>query len=201
MRPRSAAIQILIVFCHPSRESFVGSILTELEPALDGQGHVLQMLDLYAEAFNPVLDPAAWHAHRAGEGHPAPHLAALQAAEGLVLVYPTWWYGLPAMLKGWFDRVWQPGVAFALEDGVFQTHTLTRLTRFATITTYGSPRLFIERIVGDPARRQLTRGLALQFAPHVRTAWAPIYDVDAKSQAQLARDRARAVRKVARLFA
>ncbi len=118
-----------------------------------------------------------------------------------MLIYPTWWYGLPAVLKGWFDRVWQPGVAFGLKDGVFQTHTLARLTHFAAIPTYGSPRLFIERIVGDPARRQLTRGLALQFAPRVRTAWAPIYDVDAKSDAQLAQDRARAVRKVARLFA
>ena len=78
---------------------------------------------------------------------------------------------------------------------------MTRLTRFAAITTYGSPRLFIERIVGDPARRQLVRGLALQFAPQVRTVWAPIYDVDARSQAQLARERSRAVRKVARLFA
>lgn len=171
---------------------------------MGAQGHTLTVLDLYAEGFDPVLDPAGWHALRAGEGHPAPdlapHLAALQAAEGLVLIYPTWWYGLPALLKGWFDRVWQPGVAFTLEDGVFQTHTLARLTRFAAIPTYGSPRLFIERIVGDPARRQLARGLALQLAPHVRTAWAPIYDVDAKSQGQLARDRARTVRKVAQLF-
>ena len=163
------------------------------------------MLDLYAEHFDPVLDRAGWRAHRASESHAATdlaaHLAALQAAEGLVLVYPTWWYGLPAMLKGWFDRVWQPGIAFALADGVFQTHALGRLVRFAAITTYGSPRFFIERIVGDPARRQLVRGLALQFAPQVRVAWAPIYDVDARPEAQLARERARAVRKVARLFA
>jgi hypothetical protein len=71
----------------------------------------------------------------------------------------------------------------------------------AAVTTYGSPRPFIERIVGDPVRRQLLRGLALQFAPDVRTAWAPIYDVDARSEAALARDRKRAAAKVARLFA
>jgi putative NADPH-quinone reductase len=204
-RRRRSAIKVLVVFCHPTRDSFVGSILAALEAALSAQGHAVQVLDLYADGFDPVLEPAGWRAHRAGEGHPAadlaPHLAALQAAEGLVLIYPTWWYGLPAMLKGWFDRVWQPGVAFALEDGVFQTHRLARLTYFAAITTYGSPRLFIERIVGDPARHQLVRGLALQFAPQVRAAWAPIYDVDAKSQPQLARERSRAVRKVAQLLA
>jgi putative NADPH-quinone reductase len=151
-----------------------------------------------------VLDAEGWRAHRAGRGHPAAdlasHRAALQGAEGLVLVYPTWWYGLPAMLKGWFDRVWQPGVAFTLADGVFQTHTLARISRFAAIATYGSPRAFIERIVGDPARRQLMRGLALQFAPAVRTAWAPIYNVDEKTERQLATDRRRAVGKVMRLF-
>lgn len=169
-----------------------------------GQGHTVRTLDLYAEGFDPVLQAGGWRAHRAGQPHPAAdlsqHLAALHAAEALVLVYPTWWYGLPAMLKGWFDRVWQPGAAFMLEDGVFQLHTLARLTRFAAVTTYGSPRPFIERIVGDPARRQLLRGLALQFAPEVSTAWAPIYDVDAKSERRLAQDRARAVRRVARLF-
>ena len=175
-----------------------------MEDALTGAGHSVRTLDLYAEGFAPVLDAEAWRAHRAGRGHPAadlaPYIAALRAAEGLVLVYPTWWYSLPAMLKGWFDRVWQPGVAFTLEEGLFQTHTLSRLTRFAALTTYGSPRPFIERIFGDPARRQLIRGLALQFAPDVRTCWAPIYDVDAKSERRLAQDRARAVRKVARLF-
>ncbi len=169
-----------------------------------GEGHTVRTLDLYAAGFDPVLHADGWRAHRTGQAHPAAdlsqHLTALQAAEGLVLVYPTWWYGLPAMLKGWLDRVWQPGVAFTLADGVFQLHTLARLSRFAVITTYGSPRTFIERAVGDPARRQLLRGLALQFAPEVRTGWAPIYDVDAKSERQLALARTRAVRKVVRLF-
>jgi putative NADPH-quinone reductase len=165
----------------------------------------VQVLDLYAEGFDPVLDADAWRAHRQDRRHPAadiaPHIAALQAAEGLVLIYPTWWYGLPAMLKGWFDRVWQPGVAFTLEGGAFRTRTLSRLRRFAAVTTCGSPRLFIEWIVGDPARRQLMRGLALQFAPRRQTAWAPIYAVDGRPEAQLARERVRAVDKVARLLA
>jgi len=136
------------------------------------------------------------HAHPSS----ASFSAALEAAEGLVLVYPTWWYGLPAVLKGWFDRTWQPGVAFTIEEGAFRTHQLPRLRRFAAVTTYGSPRLFIEWIVGDPARRQLMRGLALQFARGVKTCWAPIYAVDGKSPEQLAQARAQAVDKVAQLF-
>lgn len=164
----------------------------------------MRVLDLYAERFDPVLDAAAWRAHRQGRTDAADdlaaHVAALREAEGLILVYPAWWYGLPAMLKGWFDRVWRPGVAFAIENGTFRTHYLPRLKRFAAITTYGSPRAFIEWIVGDPARRQVMRGLALQFARGVRTCWAPIYDVDAKPEARLARERERAVGRVVRLF-
>ena len=197
-------MQVLVVFCHPVRESFQGSILGELVDRLGRAGHAVRVVDLYEQGFAPVLDAEAWRAHRQGRRHPAPDVAvqveALQAAEGLVLVYPTWWYGLPAMLKGWFDRVWQPGVAFTIEGGAFRTHQLARLTRFAAITTYGSPRLLIEWLVGDPARKQLMRGLALQFARGLRARWAPIYAVDGRSQADLARARTRAVGRVVRLF-
>ncbi|MDB5445837.1 MAG: dehydrogenase [Phenylobacterium sp.] len=198
------AIQVLVVFCHPSRQSFQSTVLAELVGRLSRAGHAVRTIDLYAEAFDPVLEVDGWRAHRRGESYAAAdlaaHVAALREAEGLVLLYPTWWYGLPAMLKGWFDRVWQPGVAFTLEDGVFGTHHLTRLRRFAVLTTYGSPRIFIEWMVGDPVRRQLVRGLALQFARGVQTCWAPIYGVDGKSDARLGQDRERAVRRVARLF-
>ena len=197
-------MRILLVFCHPAPESFQRSILRDLAERLERAGHVLRVIDLYAEGFDPVLDPAGWRAHRDGDAHDADglaaHVAALREAEGLIFLYPTWWYGLPAMLKGWLDRVWQPGVAFAIENGAFQTRCLTRIRRFAVITTYGSPAWFIERVVGDPARRQLLRGLALQFARGARSRWRPIYGVDTRSRADLARARDRAVSRVVRHF-
>jgi NAD(P)H dehydrogenase (quinone) len=196
-------MRILAVFCHPAPESFQRSIFDELTGQLERSGHELRRIDLYAEAFDPVLSPDAWRAHQRSEEHRdglEAHIAALCEAEGLVLVYPTWWYGLPAMLKGWFDRVWQPGVAFTIEGGAFQTRCLTRITRFAVITTCGSPGWFIERVVGDPARRQLMRGLKLQLARGARSCWRPIYGVDNRSRGDLARDRGRAVAAAVRLF-
>ncbi len=197
-------MRILLIYSHPAPDSFQRSILEELTGRLERDGHAVRILDLYGEGFEPVFGLEAWRAHRRNEGQAAglsAHLAALGEADGLILVYPTWWYGMPAMLKGWFDRVWQPGVASAIENGAFRTHYLTRVKRFAVITTYGSPGWFIERIVGDPGRRQLMRGLALQFARGVRTRWRPIYNVDNRTPDDLARARGRAVASVARLFA
>jgi NAD(P)H dehydrogenase (quinone) len=195
-------MRILLVYCHPSPTSFVASIREALVPALEAKGHVLDVIDLYAEGFVPVLGPDDWLAHRQDRGAETPdlarHIEALRAAEGVVLVYPTWWYGLPAMLKGWFDRVWQPGVAFTMEAGQFQIRHLSRVKRFAVITTYGSPGWIIRRVIGDPARRQVMRGLALQFARGVKTKWAAIYDVDRRSAADLARDRKKVVEIVVR---
>jgi putative NADPH-quinone reductase len=197
-------MRILVIFCHPARDSFAASILEALTRRFGEARHEVRVVDLYAEGFDPVLDLAGWRAHRQNRRRDdglSAHLAALAEAEGLVLVYPTWWYGPPAMLKGWIDRVWQPGLAFRMEGGVFRARHLTQLKRFAVISTYGSPRVFIEWVVGDPARRQLMRGLALQFAPGVRTCWAPIYSVDTRSEADLAHARDRAMAKVAGLFA
>jgi NAD(P)H dehydrogenase (quinone) len=197
-------MHVLLVFCHPAPESFQRSILHGLTDRLRADGHRLRIVDLYAEGFDPVLENEAWAAHRANEGHAeglGEHLQALREAEGLVLVYPTWWYGLPAMLKGWIDRVWQPELAFTIENGAFRTHRLTQIRRFGVITTCGSPRGFIELVVGDPARRQLMRGLALQLAKGCKTCWRPIYSVDVRSRDDLGRERGRAVDALARLFA
>lgn len=197
-------MNVLVVFCHPDPQSFQATILAEAVERLARDGHAVRVIDLYAERFDPVLDAEAWRAHRRNEelhaDDLADHVAALREADGLLLIYPTWWYGLPAMLKGWFDRVWRPEVAFTLEDGVFRLHHLAKVKRLAVITTYGSPRAFIAWIVGDPVRRQVVRGLALQFARGVRVCWAPIYAVDGKSPATLVRARGRAVDRVARLF-
>jgi putative NADPH-quinone reductase len=195
-------MQILIVFCHPDRTSFQATILAELLDRLKDR-HEVRVIDLYGEGFDPVLDLESWRAHQrrqSAEADLSAHVAALSGCEGLIFVYPTWWYGLPAMLKGWLDRVWQPGVAFSMDEGVFQTHVLANVRRFAVITTHGSPGWFIERVVGDPARRQLTRGLALQFARGARTCWQAIYDVDRRSQSDLARARMRGVDRVARFI-
>ena len=196
-------MKILVLFCHPDPASFQATILADLVGRLKDGRHEVTVIDLYGEAFDPILDQESWRAHRQErrvEDGVSAHVAALRDCEGLIFVYPTWWYGLPAMLKGWLDRIWQPGVAFTMEGGIFRLHHLTNVRRFAVVTTHGSPGWFIDRVVGNPGRRQLMRGMALQFARGVRTCWQAIYAVDERPVADLARARDRSVARVARFF-
>jgi putative NADPH-quinone reductase len=104
-------MRILLVYCHPVPESFCASIRDTAVRALEQNGHEVDLLDLYAEGFDPVMpaDERRHYNEMKLADHPFPaHAKRLQAAEGLLFVYPTWWYGLPAMLKGWLDRVWTP---------------------------------------------------------------------------------------------
>jgi NAD(P)H dehydrogenase (quinone) len=74
----------------------------------------------------------------------------------LVVIYPTWYYGVPAMLKGWLERVWLPGVTFEIATGK-QRRPRTKLQHIkllAGITTSGSPWWWI-RLIRDPGRSML----------------------------------------------
>ncbi|MEO8132767.1 MAG: NAD(P)H-dependent oxidoreductase, partial [Betaproteobacteria bacterium] len=91
---------------------------------------------------------------------------------------PTWWYGLPAMLKGWLDRVWIPYVTFTLPAGNEPIRGLMHdIVRIVGISTSGSSRLWMA-VVGNPGRRTLTRGVRALCHPRCRTLWLAHYNID-----------------------
>ena len=79
-----------------------------------------------------------------------PYVDRVLAAEGVVIIHPVWNYGYPAILKGFFDRIFIPGVSFVLENG--DLRTVMRKKRVAYITSYGGDR-FRTWLMGDPPRR------------------------------------------------
>ena len=111
----------LVVYCHPNPASFSHAILTTLVATLEAQGHEVVVHDLYARGFDPVLSGADFAALQAGD-LPADiraEQAAVRDADVIDLVFPTWWAGLPARLKGWIDRVFLYGFAYAVtEQGI-----------------------------------------------------------------------------------
>lgn len=184
-------MKVLVVFCHPVRDSFAGALLDRCVADLRRAGHEVAVKDLYAEGFEPVLSAEEWRAYEdveADRAGIAEEVAALRATRGLLLIYPTWWYGLPAMLKGWFDRVWLPGVAFALDSrrGI-SIHALSGVDRLMVVTTYGAPRRFIRLWMGDPGRKVMLRGLRPLLARGCRASWSALYAMDQSTQAGRAR--------------
>ena len=124
-----------------------------------------------------------------------------RSAQALLLIYPTWWYGLPAMLKGWLDRVWLPGVAFEIEDGRIRRHMLSNIRQFAVVTTHGSPHWFIRLFMGEPGRKQVVRGLTQHLARGCRVSWNALYAVDTREADALEAWRERTARRLGRFFA
>lgn len=178
-------MRILVVYCHPRADSFCAALRDAVVTSLQGRGHAVDQLDLYAEGFNPVLsaeERGRYHTEGDNLIGIEDHLARLRAAEALVLVYPTWWYGMPAMLKGWFDRVWVPGVAFTLGPGAIRPG-LRNIRRLAVVTTYGSPRWLLFAI-GNPDRKLIGRGIRRLCARGCTVQWLSLTRMDARTRAE-----------------
>jgi len=127
---------------------------------LTARGHELDLLDLYAERFDPVLSLREWRRYKK-EADSEIHLYAKQIhrADALIWIFPTWNNGLPAILKGYVDRVWKPNVAFRFDhsDNI-RFDSLDNLNFFLVIITYGGSWLasaFCKRLLAKGLRRHL----------------------------------------------
>ena len=176
-------MKLLLVYCHPDPESFGSAIRHAAVEALTSAGHELRQIDLYAEGFDPVMSLAERRSYLADTGQNiaavAPHVDALRWAEGWVVVYPTWYYSMPAMLKGWLDRVWLPGVTFEVAPAKERTirGKLKHMRRFVGITTSGSPWWWL-KLIGDPGRSLFMKGLRPLYAKDCRLKWLQLYNMN-----------------------
>jgi putative NADPH-quinone reductase len=172
-------MRFLVVYAHPVEDSFVAALHRCTVAALRAAGHTVDDFDLYAEGFDPALtrdERIAYHDVARNRGAVAKEIQRLLLCDGLVFVFPTWWYGMPAMLKGYIDRVWLPGVAFELDGGRTRP-LLHNIVRFGVVTTYGSP-WWLNMLIGDPCRSTFMRGIRLLCARHAQTLWLAQYGMD-----------------------
>lgn len=194
-------MRVLVVSAHPSSGSFNSRLCDAALEEMVIRGHEIHHLDLYAGGFDPVFTPYERMNHSADAGEKLaqlpeliPHVEALQWCEALVLCYPTWWSGQPAMLKGWFDRVLMKGIAWDLPAGESRLRPgLTNIRRMVVITTHGSSK-FVNVRQGEPGKRTAFRSVRLMFHWRTRCTWIGLYGLDRTSEA----DRARMLTKVRR---
>lgn len=195
-------MRVLLVHCHPVPESFCTALRDAAVATLTSNGHEVRLIDLYAEGFDPVMhaDERRRYNDLAAGDNPAPeHAAHLKWAEALIFVYPTWWYGLPAMLKGWLDRVWTPETAFTISrDGGGIKPLMTNITRLGVITTCGAP-MWWSWLVGHPGRKTILRGIRALCAPRCRTFFLAHYLMDVSTPQSRADYLAKVRRKLSAL--
>jgi len=179
-------MRVLMVYCHPVDGSFNAAVRDRALAALRAAGHEVDLVDLYGEGFDPVLSRAEREAYVADtawlEARVQRHVDLLRRAEGLLFVHPTWFYGPPAMLKGWLERTWLPGVAFTVptKPGERPGPALRHIRWLGVVTTSGSPHWWLW-LIRDPGRMLFVRGLRALLARRCRVVWLQLYSMDTAS--------------------
>ncbi len=181
----SSGRRFVVVLCHPLPDSFVRAAGDRAMRALASGGHGVEVLDLDAEGFNPLLSQTEWALRETGVPDTlTAHVDALRRATDLVLVYPTWYGGMPALMKGWFDRVWGRGVAWEIRRGSGRPHGLLRnITSVWVVTSHGSNR-WVNFGQGEGGLRFVRRTLRLTCAPWIRTHWVAFYGNDSAEESE-----------------
>ena len=149
-------MQILIILAHPDPNSFNHALANAIRQVLSDRGHRVVFHDLCAEAFEPLLSAGEIPQH--GELTPliGRHCRELANADGIVIVHPNWWGQPPAILKGWIDRVFRPGVAYRFDSGDSGEGVpvgLLKARAALVINTSNTPDVREKAVFGDPLER------------------------------------------------
>lgn len=192
-------MRVLVIYCHPVETSFNAALHQQVLQGLRSAGHEVDDCDLYAENFDPVMsreERLGYHEVPANQTPVQRYVDRLQWAEALVFCFPTWCFGLPAMLKGFFDRVLMPGVAFDISDPQNVKPALTHIRRISAVVTYGRPR-WTALLMGDPPRKSITRYLRLLTGGHARVDYHAYYHMNVATPPKLQAFKARVGRVMA----
>ncbi len=179
-------MRVLYLYCHPLPESFHAAIRTKALDGLRAAGHEVDLLDLYADRFDPVLSEDArrhYHDTNRNQAGLEDYIQRLRSADALVVQFPVWCFGMPAMLKGFFDRMIMPGVAFDISDPVRVKPMLGNLKHIAGIVTYGRSR-WMAIAMGNPPRRIVKRYLRWFAARRARVDYHALYHMNVATAAQ-----------------
>jgi len=186
--PQGDIVNCLVVLAHPLDSSLSKHLANKTINHLKNKGYKVTVKDLYGESFNPVLNKferESYYQAQFDDTQMKSDIAQLKQTESLVLIFPTWWFGFPAILKGWFDRVWAPGHAYehASDFGPIK-QCLSNLKEMKVITTLGSPWWVDTFILRKPVKKVLKIALLGACATNCKFKMLSLY----KSE-QLSKDK------------
>ena len=175
-------MKCLVVIAHPLPDSLCHTLAEATIAALKEVGHEVEIEDLCASAFSPSLTTAerrSYYGSSFDSTAVQAQIERLLSAEALVLIFPTWWFGFPAVLKGWFDRVWAPGIAYdhASDLGPIRPR-LDHLGRALAVTSLGAPWWVDRLVMWQPVKRILSTALIGTCAPRCRFEMLSLYKAE-----------------------
>jgi putative NADPH-quinone reductase len=180
-------MRAVVIVAHPEPQSLTHAIAQRVVEGLSAGGHEVVVHDLHAEGFRAAMSAEEREAYHGDQPVIDPlvaqHIADITAAHTLVYVYPTWWSSMPAILKGWFERVMVPGVGFVFDAKGKVRPGLTNVRRLVGISTYGSGRVYVHAI-NDNGRRTIKRAMRLSTGWFTRTRWIAFYGADTSTAEQ-----------------
>lgn len=155
----------LIIYCHPYEQSFCHAMLETLCERYDREGTSYEVIDLYADGFDPVLsrdELAVYNAGTALDPLVTRYQELISRCNRLVFIFPIWWNDVPAMLKGWLDKVLLAGFSWEA-TGAGLKGTLTYIESAAVYTASSNPTEFIREHTGDAIQRMFIDGTLWQL--------------------------------------
>jgi NAD(P)H dehydrogenase (quinone) len=153
---------ILIILGHPQKQSFCGTLAQAYAKGAEEVGHEVQQIALGELEFDPILWNG-YHKIQALESDLVKAQQAIKWAQHLVFVYPTWWGAMPALLKGFFDRVFLPGFAFKYRDNSMMWDRLLSGRSAQLIVTMDTPPWYYRWVFRMPGHNQMKKTI-LEFS-------------------------------------
>ena len=182
-------MKILVVTAHPLKDSLCGLFSEKVIGLLNEMNHDVQLADLYESRFDPVLsidERRSYYQESYDASKVSLEIERLVNSEALVIIFPTWWFGFPAILKGWFDRVWAPTAAYehANDYGPIKPR-LQNLKKAFVVTTLGAPWWVDHVLLRRPVKRTLRFALLGACARKCKLKFLSFYQCESVDPARI----------------
>ncbi|MFQ9322348.1 MAG: NAD(P)H-dependent oxidoreductase [Enterococcus durans] len=155
-------MKTLIIYNHPYEGSYNHAILESVVKGITRAQGKYEVIDLDKENFNPAMTSAdllGFVKHQAVDPIAISYAEKIKEADHLVFIFPIWWEMMPALTKGFIDKVIYPGLTYNYkENGISMVSLLPKLKATTVITTMNTPKIMYKLTYGNALKKALIKG-------------------------------------------